>query len=320
MMIGTYRRLMQCSDAAGAFVVLALDHRDNLIAELQKHQVEPVTYADVVAFKTSVCQHLSDQSSAVLTDPDYGMPGIIAGAIPGRVGLIAPLEVTDYSLHMSQRQPRLIPGWDVEKLVRAGFSAAKLLLYYHPESADAQLKTDLVDQIVAQCHAAQIPLFLEPLVYSLDPARSLSNDERRQLVVATTQHFSARGVTILKLEFPLNVAETPDETAWLAALHQVNQASQVPWTLLSGGIAFETFLRQATLACQAGASGVMVGRAVWAEATALRGAEREHFLRTTARERMIALQAACQQAIPWTQQHHAPPVTENWYLEEFAHV
>src|SRR5687767_365825 len=101
--VGTQRHLMQCSDADGKFTILAIDHRDNLIAEMQKHRAEQVTFAEVAAFKTDVMRYLSPLSSAVLTDPDYGMPGILNGAVPGSVGVIAPLEITDYSLHLSQR-------------------------------------------------------------------------------------------------------------------------------------------------------------------------------------------------------------------------
>jgi tagatose-1,6-bisphosphate aldolase len=106
--IGVYRSLAQCSDAAHTFAILAIDHRDNLIADLQKHRTAAVTADDVVAFKRSIVR-AADVASAVLLDPDYGMPAVAAGIVPGRVGLLAPLEVTDYRPHPSQRQPRMIP-------------------------------------------------------------------------------------------------------------------------------------------------------------------------------------------------------------------
>ena len=40
----------------------------------------------------------------------------------------------------------------------------------------------------------------------------------------------------------------------------------MPWVLLSGGVDDATFERQVRVACEAGASGVLVGRSVWAEA------------------------------------------------------
>src|SRR5690349_5457333 len=97
--VGAYRRLSQCSDARGIFTVLAIDHRANLVAEMQKNSAQPVRYQDVVAFKSSVAQYLAPTASGILTDPDYGFPGLVNGAIPGNIGLIAPLEVTNYDPH-----------------------------------------------------------------------------------------------------------------------------------------------------------------------------------------------------------------------------
>ena len=200
------------------------------------------------------------------------------------------------------------------KLQQAGCNGAKLLLYFHPGAKNAQSQTEIVDQIVEQCQAAHLPFFLEPIGYSLDPARPLTNAERRQIVVETAFHFSQRGVDILKLEFPLDVQQEPDERVWRAALQEVNSACSVPWTLLSGGVSFETFLRQAALACAVGASGVMVGRAVWAEAVGLHGEARDHFLATVGYERMTRLAGACYAlGTPWMERHTPPTINENWY-------
>lgn len=313
--VGVFRGLTECSDSRGTFNVLAIDHRDNLVAELQKHHPTKVDYQTVVDFKTSVIRHLSASASAVLTDPDYGFPALLDGTLSGHIGLIAPLEVTDYSPHPSKRATNFIPGWDVAKLKAAGCSGAKLLLYYHPEAPNAQSQTTLVDKVVEQCQQQHVALFLEPVGYSLDPERPLSNAERRQVVVESARHFSKRGADILKVEFPLDAAREADENIWRDALRELNSASSVPWTLLSGGVSFEIFLRQTELACAAGASGVMVGRAVWAEATALQGAAREQFLTTTGAERMARLASVCSSGTNWNTRHSLPSIFEGWYKE-----
>jgi tagatose-1,6-bisphosphate aldolase len=202
--LGVYRHLTQCSGADGTFCVLAIDHRDNLVAELQKHRTSPVAYEEVVAFKTSVAR-LSPCATAVLIDPDYGARALICGAIPGGVGALAPLEVTNYRPHPSQRKPDMIPDWSVTKLKRAGFAGAKLLLYYHPDADDAEAKTNLLDRVVAECDREQVPLFLEPITYSPDPSRELDNGQRREAVIAAARHFSRRGVAVMKMEFPIDV-------------------------------------------------------------------------------------------------------------------
>jgi tagatose-1,6-bisphosphate aldolase len=137
----------------------------------------------------------------------------------------------------------------------------------------------------------------------LDPAQPrLSPQERRRVVVETARRLTAiPGVDVLKAEFPLDVAAVPDETEWLAACCELTDGSCVPWVLLSAGVDFETYLRQAVMAASAGASGVAVGRAVWREAAELSVEARDAFLSTVARERMARVTALCQAlARPWT--------------------
>ncbi|MBC8172006.1 MAG: tagatose 1,6-diphosphate aldolase [Anaerolineae bacterium] len=313
--VGKFRHLTQCSSLEGAFNILAIDHRDNLVAEMQKQSGFKVDYSAVVSFKRNVIRHLSTAATAVLTDPDYGFPAIVDGALPGNIGLIAPLEVTNYTSHPSKRATILIPDWDVAKLKASGCSGAKLLLYFHPGAANADSQTEIVDSIVEKCQQHNVPFFLEPVGYSLDPAQPLSNIERRQVVVESARHFSTRGIDILKVEFPLDVAQEADENVWQAALEELDEACNVPWTLLSGGVSFETFLRQTELACAAGASGVMVGRAVWAEATALHREARDHFLSTVGVERMAQLAHVCKTGSPWMTRHIPPTIDEGWYKE-----
>ncbi len=313
---GVYRHLSQCSNGRGIFVILAIDHRDNLVASLQEGRTQPVSYADVVAFKRSVTRHVAGAATAVLTDPDYGWPGLTDRSIPGHVGLLAPLEVTDYRLHPAQSGITFIPDWTVARIKQAGCSGVKLLMYYHPDAPNARRQTEMVDRIVEQCQAHHIPLFLEPICYSLNPARPLQSEERRQIVVANARHFSARGIDVLKAEFPVDVRQEPDEAVWKAALRELDAACSVPWALLSAGVSFDVFLRQTTLACAAGASGVIAGRAVWAEATALDGEAREQFLAATARERMERLAGACHAlGRPWMERHLPPDVRPRWYAE-----
>jgi tagatose-1,6-bisphosphate aldolase len=229
--------------------------------------------------------------------------------------LLAPLEVTDYRPHPSQRQPRLIPDWNASKLRRAGISGAKLLIYYHPDASDAAEKTALVDRLARECAAEGVPLFLEPIAYSLDPAAKLSPADHRRVVIESARHFSSRGPTIMKMEFPIDSAAERDERVWVEALRELDAACVTPWALLSAGVAWETFLRQTILACQHGASGVIAGRAVWAEAVALDGAERDAFIDTVARRRLEQLASIAHAlATPWTRRIKPLDLAPRWYV------
>jgi tagatose 1,6-diphosphate aldolase len=308
---GVYRRLRRCADSHGAFAILALDHRGNLIGEMERARAtplpdddarQPVTADDVIGLKAAILRHLLPEATAALIDPDYGLPALIHAENDTRlpsVGLLAPLEVTDYG----RKVQTMIPDWDVGKLARAGFDGAKLLLYLHPDAPDFDAKRALVDATIEQCRAYHLPLFFEPIIQAPDPARPLSPDEKAAAIIAIARDFSRRGVDVLKVEYPGDAA--------LAALHE---ACAVPWTLLSAGAPFEVFLRQAAAACMAGAAGVIAGRAIWGEALALESDARDHFLATNARERMTQIAALCRAlAQPQTARRPFDPIAVGWY-------
>jgi tagatose-1,6-bisphosphate aldolase len=97
------------------------------------------------------------------------------------------------------------------------------------------------------------------------------------------------GIDVLKMEFPLDILEDPEPAQWQVACRALSQASRVPWVLLSAGVSFDDFTRQTEIACKAGASGVLAGRAVWKEAVNLSGESRSAFLCTTAIDRLEKL-------------------------------
>ena len=290
---GKFRHLTRTTTPAGHFVILAIDHRRNLLERMQKAQAEPLTEADFIRFKREVVTALLPAgASAVLIDPQFGIAyGMAEGWLPASYGLLVPLEETDYTLHPSQRAYQSIPGWSPRAIKRIGGDGVKLLIYYHAEAKDSARQREVVKRTVEACAAADIPLYLEPIAFSLDPARDLPSAELTDIVVDSARLFSGMGIDVLKSEFPASAAEGVDETAWRAALARLDEACTVPWALLSAGVPYAIFRQQAALACDAGASGVIAGRALWSEAVSLPAAERAAWLSTTGRERMAELAA-----------------------------
>jgi tagatose-1,6-bisphosphate aldolase len=314
--LGKWRALQQCSTSSGAFAVLALDHRGNLRAALNPDSPDSVTDEVLSAFKVEVIRHLSGAASAVLLDPEFGAaPCITSGALPGSVGLMLAVEATGYTGDPTARVSRILPGWSIAKAKRVGASGVKLLVYYHPEAPTARDIENLVQQVGKDCHANELPLYLEPLSYSPDPARKkLTPAERRQVVLESARTLTPLGVDILKAEFPLDINAETDEREWERACAELSQASRAPWVLLSASVDYDTFLKQVTAACRAGASGVAVGRAVWQEATTLSGDERLRFLREVGLPRMQRVTALCNAlARPWSDIYTPPALDYGWY-------
>ena len=287
--IGKLRGLQQISSARGTLTALALDHRQNL----RKANPSFVNNEELSRFKLDVTSALAAEATAVLLDPEVSAAqAIVQGAIPRQTGLVVALESTGYSGDATARKAQIIPGWSVEKAKRMGASAIKLLVYYHPQSPSASEIEDFTAQVAEDCRKQDLALMLEPLSYSLDENRKLTSEEKRSVVVETAARLTPLNIDILKAEFPLDVNDL-DESKWLQACHEVSSASQSPWILLSAAVDFEIFLRQVTVACNAGASGIAVGRAVWKEAVQMQTKERELFLRTQAKERLARLTSLC---------------------------
>lgn len=316
---GKYRHLTRCSTAEGHLVILAIDHRANLQEALHKTHGEAISDAEFTAFKQTIVRGAAGEISGVLGDPAYVVGAGIADRTLGRLGLLCPVEVTNYGVHPSVRDTEFIADWDIGKLKRVGADGVKLLLYYHPgDPQRAVQKRALVERLIETCAAFDIPLFLEPIAYSLDPHAKLSSAELRDVTVEAAKTFAQVGVDVLKLEFPLDVATDSIPGVWTDALRDVDAAcGDVPWALLSAGVAFEVFEQQAQAALEAGASGVIVGRAAWNEAMTLPDAASvADFARTTVVERMKTLGALCRQhGKPWWNRTARPAAEVDWYRD-----
>jgi tagatose-1,6-bisphosphate aldolase len=319
-LLGTRRGLDQCATAAGQFVVLALDHRQNLRKELRPDDPASVTYDEMVDFKLAVVRALAGEASGLLLDPEVGVaPAIATGAIPGRTGLLVAIEATGYEGTPTARSSRVLPGWTVAAAKRLGASAAKLLLYYHPESPTAGDQEALLASVAADCRDQDLALFLEPLSYGLD-GRPLTGEGRRSVVIETARRLSAIGGDVLKVEFPYD-ASVADEARWAEACAELDEASERPWVILSGGVDDATFEAQVRVACRHGASGALAGRSVWADATRLAEPARSETLRTAGRERLRRLADVIgEHGRPWAPRWAAavrPPMPgEHWYERE----
>lgn len=299
-LLGTRRGLEACASARGTFAVLALDHRQNLRRELHPDAPASATYAEMVDFKRAVVRALAGTATGTLLDPEIGAAQCIAdGSLPGGAGLIVAIEATGYEGPATARVSRILPGWSVEQAKRLGASAGKLLIYYHPDAANAASQEALVASVAADCRSADLALFVEPLGYDPETGGKLAGAARRRCVVETARRLMAQGGDVLKAEFPYDAGVT-DEAAWADACAELDAASPVPWVLLSGGVDDATFERQVGAACAAGASGVLVGRSVWAPSATMPAPERDAWLASEGRARLARLATLVDGAgLPW---------------------
>jgi tagatose-1,6-bisphosphate aldolase len=318
--LGAQRGIAACASERGTFAVLALDHRQNLRKELRPDDPASVTYREMVDFKRAVVRALAPFATGTLLDPEIGAAQCIAdGSLPARAGLLVAIEATGYMGPSTARVSRVLDGWSVGQAKRMGASAAKLLVYYNPDAPNARDQERLLAEVTAACRDADLALFVEPISFAIEGGGKLTGEARRRVVVETARRLTAIGGDVLKAEFPYDSSVT-DRSLWQAACAELDAASTLPWVLLSGGVDEATFEAQVETACRAGASGVLVGRSVWAEAAAKEPEGRDEFLATIGRQRLSRLVELVDAAgRPWslrsTRLTTAPMPGDGWYRE-----
>jgi tagatose 1,6-diphosphate aldolase len=317
--IGKVTRLQQLANDKGILAMCALDHRGSLIKMLGGEQPGKVSYQDMVDFKLDLCRVLARHASAMLLDPIYGAAqAIAAGILPKYTGLLVSLEETGYSGETEARITSLLTEWDVRKIKKMGATGAKLLLYYRPDVYVAGKQLDTVRKLASDCLTEDIPFVVEPVSYKVGEGEADPGEFARvkpQLVVETAKQITALPIDVLKAEFPADLRYEKDRSRLLELCHQLDAASQVPWVILSAGVDFDLFYQEVEMACQAGASGFLGGRAVWQEATKANSRrERLTFLETTVVNRLESLtELANAYGTPWHRKLAVSQIDEQWY-------
>lgn len=254
------------SDAAGRLRVLAIDHRDSLRAFISPSGPDSVSREHVVGLKRDLLRAVGPMATAVMLEPEYSIPDLVS-EVPADVGFFAALEAQGYLADPGAAPTSLL--WHADDAVRCGAAVAKLLLPYHPDHRLAGEQQRVGAEVVADCRRAGIPVVLEPLFFGLaDPA------DRARVVLETAETFASIGPDLLKIPFPVDPHLVSDRRERVAACRRITDVCRQPWAILSGGGDFDSFERQVVDSLEGGATGFMVGRALWGEAARAPSTER----------------------------------------------
>jgi len=195
---------------------------------------------------------------SVLTDPEHGLQAV-RESLGANQRLVVSIEDGDYA--SPEVPPRKLDGWDVGRIAEAGADFIKCFFWYQP-GPDGLRARQFLAEVARECEANRIPLMAEPvLVPSHNDDRSSSR--HGELLLETVRELSDSGATALKLEFGGGASGSTESGAEVSAA--ITEVSSVPWYLLSQGVSFEVFHRQLVVAIAGGASGCVVGRAVWCD-------------------------------------------------------
>jgi tagatose 1,6-diphosphate aldolase len=323
--IGKLRGLQQIANKKGILTVCAIDHRESLRRALNEKDPDAASYQGMVQFKLDLCRIISPLASAVLLDPIYGAAQAIeASAVSGQAGLLISVEMTGYSGDSTARITKLLPGWGVRKIKRMGASAVKLLIYFRPDVKDvASKQLELVKELADDCIREDIPLLVESVSYPTAVEKTHPEEfskKKPDLVLEAARQLTVLPIDILKSEFPADIIYEKDQGRLQTYCQQLTQASRLPWVLLSAGVSYHEFKTEVEIACKAGASGFMAGRALWQEATRVNSREeRLSFFRNHTVARLKELtDIADTLGVPWYakmgyEDGQFPDLAEGWY-------
>lgn len=318
---GKIRGLAATSSPDGIFTILAVDHRDSMRVVLDPDDPQGIPAQQLTDVKLGLLRELSADATAIMLEPEYSAAQAIgARALPGSVGFLAAIEAQGYLGDPTARQTSLLDGWGVEKAKRLGANGIKLLVLYRPDAgAVTEAQDRMIGAVVVECARHDIPLFLEPLAYAIEPGLSSDSAEfaskRRRLVIDTVRRLGALGPDVLKVQFPVDTRFEANRGVWADACRELNETAPVPWALLSGGDPYELFRDQVRIACGAGASGFMVGRALWDDYVRAAAADQPRLMDEVLRPRFAELAAlATAHGHDWGERYQMPAVDERWFL------
>ena len=308
------------ADERGVIAAAAMDQRGSLQKALAKEKGGDISDAMMEEFKSLVTEVLTSRASAILLDPEWGLPASRRRA--KNAGLLLAYEKTGYDKTGPGRLPDLLDLWSVRRLKENGADCIKILLYYTPfDPKDVNDKKHAwVERIGDECRANDIPFFLEFVGYEegADEKGLEFAKKKPEIVTASMREFTKDryGVDVMKVEVPINMkyvdgtkayggqkAYTRDEArTWFL---EAAKAATRPFIYLSAGVSNAEFTESLALAGESGVrySGVLCGRATWKDGIGVYAKEGagafRSWLETKGVENINNVNDALKSAAPW---------------------
>jgi tagatose 1,6-diphosphate aldolase len=268
------------SDNRGVIAAAAMDQRGSLQKALAKEKGGEISDQNMEEFKILVTEVLTKHASAILLDPEWGLPASRRRAADA--GLLLAYEKTGYDKTGPGRLPDLLDDWSVRRLKEAGADCIKILLYYTPDDPKQvnDRKHAWVERIGDECRGNDIPFFLEFVGYEegADEKGFEFAKKKPRIVTESMREFTKDryGVDVMKVEVPINMKFVEGAKSFggqkayskQEAMDYFRKSAEVatrPFIYLSAGVSNAEFTESLELAAEAGTrfSGVLCGRATW---------------------------------------------------------
>jgi len=275
---GKLAGMKNVSNDRGVIAAAAMDQRGSLKKALGADAGDK----QLEEFKIYVTEVLTKHASAILLDPEWGLPA--SKRRSKNAGLLLAYEKTGYDKTGPGRLGDLLDHWSVRRLKEAGADCVKILLYYtpfDPQNINDQ-KHAWVERLGDECRANDIPFFLEFVTYEEgedEKGFDFSKKKPKAVIEAMREFTKDRyGVDVMKVEVPINMKFVEGTKSFKGekayskqeAMKLFREAATVatkPFIYLSAGVSNSEFTESLELAAESGVkfNGVLCGRATWKE-------------------------------------------------------
>jgi tagatose 1,6-diphosphate aldolase len=315
---GKMAAVKRLSSKGGIISALAIDQRGalkKLIDAAAAQGGKKIGEEGIVEFKKLVSRELTPYASAILLDPEYGLPA--SKMRSKNTGLLLACEKTGYDANKAGRLPDYLPTWSAKRLKEQGADSVKLLLYYDVDEAKEinDIKHAFVERLGSECAGEDVAFFLELVSYDAN-IQDTSTPEYARIkphkVNEMMKEFSKSryNVDVLKMEVPVNmkyvegfaegVLPVYSRKEALSYFKEQSEATHLPFIFLSAGVDAQLFQETLNFAKEAGSSfnGVLCGRATWKDGVAEYAKSEEaavRWLQTTGRKNIQDLDAVLRQ-------------------------
>ena len=317
---GKLAGLNAVSNENGVIAAAAMDQRGSLLKSLETARGASADGHDLEMFKAMVTDVLTQHASAILLDPEFGLP---ATHHRHGKGLLLAYEKTGYDGDKPGRLPDLLDQWSVLRLKEAGADCIKILLYYTPFDPPAvnNVKHAFIERIGAECRAFDLPFFCEFVGYDATGAKEDTVAYARkkpQIVAGSMQEFSnpKYAIDVLKVEVPIVMEFVQGTQAYkgesaytreeaLRHFRDTAAVTTLPFIYLSAGVSNPVFIETLELAGESGVefNGVLCGRATWKDGVPIFAKQGEQafsdWLNTVGVENITNVNRALKAATSW---------------------
>ncbi|MDQ3402823.1 MAG: hypothetical protein M3548_05455 [Actinomycetota bacterium] len=254
----TQQTLDALARSSGGFAMVAMDQRESLRGMLAEHRDSAVPDGELVRFKLDVAREVAPHGSGFLIDRHFGFDRVAKdGLLPEGCGLILAADALTHTVPGGPvADTALDPAVDPVAARGDGAAALKLLVIWRADD-ERDRRIAMSAEFVRSCEAAGLVSVLEAVVRPEEVA-----DHDAALIEAATE-LGALRPNLYKAQVP--GFGRGDAHAAARTCEKVTAAVPGPWVVLSQGVRIEDFPASVELACRAGASGFLAGRAVWSD-------------------------------------------------------